>query len=45
VSQIVFEIFDLLISDVSFKIFKTAVDRKRKLDIKKRGHKVKCISL
>lgn len=34
------QIFDILISDVRFKIFKMTVDRKRKLDRKKRGHKV-----
>lgn len=39
-SQIILEIFDILISDVRFKIFKTAVDRKHKLGRKKKGHKV-----
>jgi len=39
-SQIIFEVLDILISDVRFKIFKMAVDRRRKLDGKKRGHKV-----
>jgi hypothetical protein len=39
-SQIIFEIFDILISDVRFKIFKMAVDWRRKLGGKKRGHKV-----
>jgi hypothetical protein len=34
-----FEIFNILISDVRFKIFKMAVDRKCKLDRKKRGNK------
>jgi hypothetical protein len=34
-----YEIFNILISDVRFKIFKVAVDRKRKLDRKKRGNK------
>jgi len=33
-----FEIFNILIGDVRFKIFKVAVDRKRKLDRKKRGN-------
>jgi hypothetical protein len=34
------KILNILISDVRFKIFKTAVDRKCRLDRKKRGHKV-----
>jgi hypothetical protein len=38
-SQNIFEIFNILISDVRYKTFKAAVDRKCKLDRKKRGHK------